>query len=106
MKCPACDSTKIHTYDTRHVDNMVVRKRRCINCEDRFYTLEQYMTEDELKEVQELRRGNGREVLHGVSDDTGDGRGDDTEDRPDKPLDMPTLLGEAELESLREGGDQ
>ena len=56
MKCPACDSTKIHTYDTRRVDNMVVRKRKCLNCEDRFYTLEQYMSEDELEEVQELRR--------------------------------------------------
>ena len=56
MKCPACGSTKIHTYDTRRVDNMVVRKRKCVNCEDRFYTLEQYMSEDELEEVQELRR--------------------------------------------------
>ncbi len=56
MKCPACDSTKIHTYDTRRIVDKVVRKRRCLECEDRFYTLEQYMSEDELEEIQELRR--------------------------------------------------
>ena len=56
MKCPACDSTKIHTYDTRRVEDKVVRKRRCTECDERFYTLEQYMSEDELEEVQELRR--------------------------------------------------
>jgi transcriptional regulator NrdR family protein len=56
MKCPACDSTKIHTYDTRRIEDKVVRKRRCTNCEERFYTLEQYMSEEELEEVQELKR--------------------------------------------------
>lgn len=56
MKCPACDSAKIHTYDTRRIEDKVVRKRRCLECEDRFYTLEQYMSEDELEEIQELRR--------------------------------------------------
>lgn len=56
MKCPACDSTKIHTYDTRRVEDKVVRKRRCTECDERFYTLEQYMSEEELEEVQELRR--------------------------------------------------
>jgi transcriptional regulator NrdR family protein len=56
MKCPSCDSTKIHTYDTRRVEDKVVRKRRCTECKERFYTLEQYMSEDELEEVQELRR--------------------------------------------------
>lgn len=56
MKCPACDSTKIHTYDTRRIEDKVVRKRRCLECEDRFYTLEQYMSEDELEEVQQLKK--------------------------------------------------
>lgn len=56
MKCPACDSTKIHTYDTRRIDDKVVRKRRCLECKDRFYTLEQYMSEDELEEIQQIRR--------------------------------------------------
>lgn len=56
MKCPACDSTKIHTYDTRRIEDKVVRKRRCTECDERFYTLEQYMSEEELEEIQELRR--------------------------------------------------
>jgi len=106
MQCPSCRNTKIATYDTRRIEDMVVRKRKCLACDERFYTLEQYMSEEELEEVQELRRNNGGKVLHGVSDDTGHDRGDDTEDRPDKPMDMPALLGEEELESLREGGDQ
>jgi transcriptional regulator NrdR family protein len=56
MQCPSCSSTKILTYDTRRVEDKVVRKRRCTNCEERFYTLEQYMSEEELEEVQELKR--------------------------------------------------
>ena len=56
MQCPSCSSTKILTYDTRRVEDKVVRKRRCTNCEERFYTLEQYMAEEELEEVQELKR--------------------------------------------------
>ena len=56
MKCPSCANTKIVTYDTRRIEDMVVRKRKCLNCEDRFYTLEQYMSEDELEEVQQLKK--------------------------------------------------
>lgn len=56
MKCPSCTSTKIHTYDTRRIEDKVVRKRRCTVCDERFYTLEQYMSEDELEEIQEIRR--------------------------------------------------
>ena len=104
MKCPVCDSTKILTYDTRRVEEKVVRKRRCTDCKERFYTLEQYMSEDELEEIQERRRGNGGKVLHGVSDGTGGSRGDNEKDRPHNPLDMLELLGEKELESLRESG--
>lgn len=106
MKCPSCTNTKIATYDTRRIEDMVVRKRKCLACDERFYTLEQYMSEDELEEVQQLRRSNGGKVLHGMSDDEEHDRGDDTEDRKDSPMDMPELLGETELESLREGGDQ
>lgn len=61
MKCPACDSNKIHTYDTRRVDDKVVRKRRCTVCDERFYTLEQYMSEEELEEIQELKR---KQIVH------------------------------------------
>lgn len=56
MKCTDCGSIKVITYDTRRVEDKVVRKRRCTNCDTRFYTLEQYMSEDELEEIQELRR--------------------------------------------------
>ena len=105
MKCPACDSLKIHTYDSRRVEDKVVRKRKCLVCDERFYTLEQYMSEEELEEIQQLRRTSGK-VLHGVSDDAGHDRGDGEESKPDIALDMPELRGEAELESIREGGDQ
>ena len=56
MQCPSCSNTKMATYDTRRVDTMVVRKRKCLACDERFYTLEQFMSEEELEEVQELRR--------------------------------------------------
>lgn len=56
MKCTDCGSVKVITYDTRRIEDKVVRKRRCTDCDSRFYTLEQYMTEDELEEVQELRK--------------------------------------------------
>lgn len=106
MKCPACDSTKIHTYDSRRIEDRVVRKRKCLVCDERFYTLEQYMSEEELEEIQQLRRSNNGKVLHGMPDDTGHNRGDDEKGESDISLGMPELRGETELESLREGGDQ
>lgn len=72
MKCPACDSTKIHTYDTRRVEDKVVRKRKCTKCNERFYTLEQYMSEDELEEVQELRRKQTLDDPRGESQSEGE----------------------------------
>jgi len=65
MKCPACDSTKIHTYDTRRVEDKVVRKRKCTNCNE-------YMSEDELEEVQELRRKQTLDDLRGESQSEGE----------------------------------
>lgn len=56
MKCPSCASPKVLTYDTRRIEDRVVRKRKCSACDERFYTLEQYMSEEELEEVQEIRR--------------------------------------------------
>ena len=56
MKCPSCASPKVLTYDTRRIEDRVVRKRKCAACDERFYTLEQYMSEEELEEVQEIRR--------------------------------------------------
>jgi len=60
MQCPSCRNTKIATYDTRRIEDMVVRKRKCLACDERFYTLEQYMSEDELEEIQETQRGASR----------------------------------------------
>lgn len=56
MKCTDCGSVRVVTYDTRRIEDKVVRKRRCTDCDTRFYTLEQYMSEDELEEIQELKR--------------------------------------------------
>ena len=61
MQCPSCRNTKIATYDTRRIEDMVVRKRKCLACDERFYTLEQYMSEEELEEVQELKR---KQIVH------------------------------------------
>jgi hypothetical protein len=106
MKCPACDSTKIITYDTRRVEEKVVRKRRCTGCSERFYTLEQYMSEDELEEIQEIRRGNANKVLYRMSDDSKRSGGNDEEDREDNEVGVSELSGEAQLESVREGSSQ
>lgn len=67
MKCTDCGSIKVITYDTRRVEDKVVRKRRCTDCDTRFYTLEQYMSEDELEEIQELRR---KQLQHDPRDES------------------------------------
>jgi transcriptional regulator NrdR family protein len=106
MKCPSCASTKIHTYDTRRIEDKVVRKRRCTECDERFYTLEKYMSEDELEEIQELRRSNANKVLHRMSDDAGRDRGDDETDGEDNEMGVHKLSEEAQPESVREGENQ
>jgi transcriptional regulator NrdR family protein len=55
--CADCGSPKLAVYDTRHVHNYVVRKRKCLACDARFYTLESYMSEEELAEIENLKRG-------------------------------------------------
>ena len=56
MKCPHCSSNKLQTYDSRKVADYVVRKRKCITCDERFYTIESYMSEEELEDIENLRR--------------------------------------------------
>lgn len=56
MNCSDCGSSRLATYDTRHVGDYVVRKRKCLTCEERFYTIESYMTEEELANIENLRR--------------------------------------------------
>lgn len=72
MKCTDCGSSKVITYDTRRIEDKVVRKRRCTDCDTRFYTLEQYMSEDELEEIQELRRKQLQHDPRGESQSKGE----------------------------------
>lgn len=58
MNCPECSHAKLATYDTRHVADYVVRKRKCLACDERFYTIESFMSEDELENIENLKRGH------------------------------------------------
>lgn len=56
MNCADCGSSKLTVYDTRHVGAHVVRKRRCVSCNEKFYTIESYMSEEELEEIEVIRK--------------------------------------------------
>ncbi len=56
MNCADCGSSKLAVYDTRHVGDYVVRKRKCVSCDEKFYTLESYMSEEELEEIEAIRK--------------------------------------------------
>ena len=56
MNCADCGSSKLAVYDTRHVGAHVVRKRKCVSCNEKFYTLESYMSEEELEEIEAIRK--------------------------------------------------
>ena len=56
MICADCNSPKLAVYDTRHVGNYVVRKRKCLSCEEKFYTVETYMSEEELLEIEAIKK--------------------------------------------------
>lgn len=56
MICVDCGSPKLAIYDSRHVHNYVVRKRKCLSCEEKFYTIESYMTEEELLEIEAIKK--------------------------------------------------
>lgn len=56
MNCADCGSTRLHIYDSRHIGEHVVRKRKCLACEERFYTIESYMTEEELANIENMRK--------------------------------------------------
>lgn len=53
MICPECESSTLKIYDSRHTTYAVVRKRNCISCGFRFYTTENYMSEEQLAELQQ-----------------------------------------------------
>jgi len=58
MNCEECGSSRLHIYDSRHVGDYVVRKRKCLACEDKFYTIESYMTKEELEMIENLKKEN------------------------------------------------
>lgn len=57
MNCPECQSSKLNIYDSRHIGEHVVRKRKCLACDERFYTIESYMSAEELEAIEAIRRG-------------------------------------------------
>ena len=54
--CADCGSPKLAIYDSRHIGNYVVRKRKCLSCEEKFYTIETYMSEEELLEIEAIKK--------------------------------------------------
>jgi transcriptional regulator NrdR family protein len=56
MNCPECQSSKLNIYDSRHIGDHVVRKRKCMACDERFYTIESYMSAEELEAIEAIRR--------------------------------------------------
>ena len=58
MNCPECESNHLKIYDSRHIDNYVIRKRKCEECGDKFFTIESYLTQEQLDEIEILRKGN------------------------------------------------
>ena len=60
MICPACEHTVIHTYDSRKLGGGVLRKRKCLSCDFRFYTFEALMSEDEFEELQQRIQHDAR----------------------------------------------
>jgi transcriptional regulator NrdR family protein len=61
--CPECEHTVVHTYDTRKLGGGVLRKRKCLSCDFRFYTYELPLSEEQYDELQlrlkETRRDAG-----------------------------------------------
>lgn len=56
MLCPTCDHNKLHTYDSRKMLDGVLRKRKCLSCDFRFYTYERIMSEEDYDELQQQLR--------------------------------------------------
>jgi transcriptional regulator NrdR family protein len=61
MNCPECQSSDLKIYDSRHIGDYVVRKRKCSDCGDKFFTIEGYMSEEELAEIENLKKEKSNE---------------------------------------------
>lgn len=62
MNCADCGSSKLSIYDSRHIGSHVVRKRKCLSCEEKFYTIESYMSEEELAEIEAIKKEQTHEI--------------------------------------------
>ncbi len=106
MNCPNCNHRKLTIYDSRHTQETVMRKRRCLACEYRFYTVENYMSEEELEVLLEERKTYAKQVLHGVSDDQTVGGREGASVGENQTMELSELFDEEESQSLREDGIQ
>lgn len=106
MNCPNCNGKRLSIYDTRHTFEAVMRKRRCLSCEYRFYTVENYMSEEELEQLQEERKQLAKQILHNVPNDQTAGGGQDDSVGQDQTMAVSELFDEEESQSLREAGIQ
>jgi transcriptional regulator NrdR family protein len=64
MNCPECESSRLNIYDSRHLGDYVIRKRKCLDCDEKFYTIESYLTEDQLEEIENLKKGQNHDCGH------------------------------------------
>lgn len=56
LNCSECQSNRLNIYDSRHVFDYVIRKRKCLSCDHRFYTVETYLTEEELLDIEAMKK--------------------------------------------------
>ena len=57
MKCPKCGSEQIHVINSRPSKGEIRRRRECISCARRFWTVEihEETVEEQEKEILKLR---------------------------------------------------
>ena len=53
MECPICEN-RTKTIDSRPWLGTRYRKRECLECGARFWTIEQYCDEEDMKDVRDL----------------------------------------------------
>ena len=66
MYCPKCKSCQITVYDTRNTRKGTRRRRKCLECGERFTTYETLVSDKPKKQF--VICGNGGEVLAVISD--------------------------------------
>ena len=66
MHCPKCQSCQTTVSDTRHTSKGIRRRRKCLECGERFSTYEMYVSNKPRKQF--VICGDGGEVLAVISD--------------------------------------